>query len=372
MKRLFILLLCLSLILCSCGSSQEKQKTKKVINSALEYEIEWIDVSHIEMADIISASIWDNKVYFKQHIYSDDSGGENDECNVCTYDMVDGTWTELKPIAGKEKIDKLGRIYALAKSPDGNWYFQYLSKYDSEKQHYNKIGFARVSEEGEVEDLELPQEMQEKGLEVTEFSIRGDGKISMKVATNEEEEEVGPDKETRVALYDPVDKSCEFYEDMHFGMYDLLSIEDDFFCYSMTGRKCGYNIKNPSTGDVIQREIVCEGEPPQEEGGWKAEPLRYQITSSDEDNNVYMINAGGIYGGYYKDKEMKQIIPRSVILQLKLQTKEERIQRINNNSVTDLWRGADPDYADFYVLIGNYTEDFKIIPKLAHIKRKGA
>ena len=45
--------------------------------------------------------------------------------------------------------------------------------------------------------------MQEKGLEVTEFSIPGDGKISMKVATNEEEEEGGPDKETRIALYDP-------------------------------------------------------------------------------------------------------------------------------------------------------------------------
>ena len=57
-----------------------------------------------------------------------------------------------------------------------------------------------MSEEGEVEDLEFPQE---KGLEVTEFSIRGDGKISMKVTTNEEKEEVGADKETRVALYDP-------------------------------------------------------------------------------------------------------------------------------------------------------------------------
>ena len=60
-----------------------------------------------------------------------------------------------------------------------------------------------MSEEGEVEDLEFPLEMQEKGLEVTEFSIPGDGKISMTVATNEEEEEGGPDKETRIALYDP-------------------------------------------------------------------------------------------------------------------------------------------------------------------------
>ena len=88
MKRLFILLVCLSLLLCSCGSSQEKQEAKKVINSALEYEIEWIDVSHIEMADIISASIWDNKVYFKQHIYSDDSGGENGKVNPAIHHKI--------------------------------------------------------------------------------------------------------------------------------------------------------------------------------------------------------------------------------------------------------------------------------------------
>lgn len=372
MKRLVSLVLCVSLLLCSCESSQERKKqvTKKGINSAPEYEVEWIDISHIEAADVISARVWDNKMYFTQLTYSRDDE-KSGKCNVCTYDMVDGTWTELKPIPGKEKMDKLGQIYAVEKSQEGNWYFQYLSNYDEKKQRHTKMGFARVSEDGEVEDLELPQEMQEKGLKVTEFRIRGDGKINMKVTTTEEDEEVAPDKEARVALYDPADKSCEYYEDMHFGMHDLLSIEDDFFCYSMTGRKCGYNVKNPSTGDVIQREIVCEGEPPQEEGGWKAEPMTYQITSSDEDNNIYMLNAGGIYGGYYKDKEMKQIIPRSVIPQLKLQTKEERIQGVNSNSVTDFWRGAAPDYADFYALIGYYIEDFKMIPKLAHIKRKG-
>ena len=224
-------------------------------------------------------------------------------------------------------------------------------------------GFARVTEEGEVEEMELPKEMQEKGLGVSQFKIRTDGKISMKVTTEKEDEEVGADLEARVALYDPVDKSCELYEDMHFGMYDLLSIEDDFFCYSMTGRKCGYNVKNPSTGDVIQREIVCEGEPPQEKGGWRAEPLTYEIASCDEDDNIYMLNAGGIYGGYYKDKEMKQIIPRSVILQLKLR---------DDNSVSDFWRGTESDYTDFYALIPTYLENGKETVKLAHIKRKGA
>lgn len=362
MKRLFILLLCLSLILCSCGSSQEKQKTKKVINSAPEYEVEWIDTSHITLADSINVSVCDNKVYFKQIIYPEDNK-EIGEYNVCTYDMLEGTWTELKSIPGKDKIDKLGRIYALAKSLDGNWYFQYISKWNDQEKRYMNYGFARVTEEGEVEEMELPKEMQEKGLGVSQFKIRTDGKISMKVTTEKEDEEVGADLEARVALYDPVDKSCELYEDMHFGMYDLLSIEDDFFCYSMTGRKCGYNVKNPSTGDVIQREIVCEGEPPQEKGGWRAEPLTYEIASCDEDDNIYMLNAGGIYGGYYKDKEMKQIIPRSVILQLKLR---------DDNSVSDFWRGTESDYTDFYALIPTYLENGKETVKLAHIKRKGA
>lgn len=356
MKRLFILLLCLSLILCSCGSSQEKQKTKKVINSAPEYEGEWIDTSHITLADSINVSVCDNKVYFKQIIYPEDNK-EIGEYNVCTYDMLEGTWTELKSIPGKDKIDKLGRIYALAKSLDGNWYFQYISKWNDQEKRYMNYGFARVTEEGEVE------EMREKGLGVSQFKIRTDGKISMKVTTEKEDEEVGADLEARVALYDPVDKSCELYEDMHFGMYDLLSIEDDFFCYSMTGRKCGYNVKNPSTGDVIQREIVCEGEPPQEKGGWRAEPLTYEIASCDEDDNIYMLNAGGIYGGYYKDKEMKQIIPRSVILQLKLR---------DDNSVSDFWRGTESDYTDFYALIPTYLDNGKETVKLAHIKRKGA
>lgn len=78
---------------------------------------------------------------------------------------------------------------------------------------------------------------------------------------------------------------------------------------------------------------------------------------------IYMLNAGGIYGGYYKDKEMKQIIPRSVILQLKLR---------DDNSVSDFWRGTESDYTDFYALIPTYLDNGKETVKLAHIKRKGA
>ena len=73
---------------------------------------------------------------------------------------------------------------------------------------------------------------------------------------------------------------------------------------------------------------------------------------------IYMLNAGGIYGGYYKDKEMKQIIPRSVILQLKLR---------DDNSVSDFWRGTES-----YALIPTYLDNGKETVKLAHIKRKGA
>lgn len=366
-KKIVFFILVISILLCACGKGELVEKTEDgLLVPADEYEVEWVDTSNLAYMDEVAARVVDSRICFMQSILvsEDEDGKVKHKYEEIFYDMISGEWSESKTIPAEEQINQIGFGSVFLMASDGMWYFQCM-EWDEKQKQYRNGGIARLLENGEVEKIELPEDIAEEKLVVAQYTIRNDGKLCIKVYP---ESKAGDDilpQEMNVVTYDPATETFEYGGDLLMGMFDFLSIGDEYFYQSVAQGGCGYAVKTPKTGDVVQREIFCEGEIP--EGGWTQDPIRDVYDTCDEEDNLYVFNSGGIYGGYYKDSSLKNIVPPSIIAKLNLSTAHEKEK---SNYISNFWRGAETDYADFYVMNVDTSEYSKMKITLAHIKKK--
>lgn len=369
MKKIILPCIVISLLLCSCGKNSSEvtdTMSKTPIRSAGEYEVEWVDTSKLELVDNILPSVVDSQMYCMQSIFvsRNEDGRTEHKYEEISYDMVSNEWSGSKVFPATDKINRIGLGSMFRMSPDGIWYFL-LFKWDENLKKYDKAGLSRLTEEGEVEEIKISEDIVGEPFVVDSYMIRSDGKICIKVCPESRYEKVSL-PEMNVVLYDPETETFEYGGDLLMGFMDMITIENEYFYRSVAGGKCGYSVKTKDTGDVVQREIFCEGDTP--EGGWTNDVFSIRDTY-DDTGNLYVLNAGGIYGGYYKDSELKNIVPVSVLDELGLSS-QTGLGSEKMLFVSDFWRGAETEYADFYVFITDMTDDVHIKVTLAHIKKK--
>lgn len=363
MKKMISLILIVSFILCACGKEETASSVPLV--PADEYEVEWVDTSALTPGDGVAACVVDSRIYFIQMIWesADEDNRIKYRYEEVFYDMVSGEWSEPKVIPATDKINQMGMGYAFEMASDGTWYFQ-CCDWDEKEKRYYESGVARLTEDG-FEKIEVPEDIAKEKLIISQYTVRNNGKLYFKVYPESKEEEGFSPEDLNVVIYDPVTEEFEYCGDLLIGETDFIIIEDEFFYYSIAGGGSGFSVKTKETGDVVQRELFCEGEVP--EGGWESEEIHTIHKSCDEEDNVYIFNAGGIYGGYYKDTGLKNIVPASIIGELNLTTIHDRDK---SNYMADFWRGAETDYADFYVLVADTSDEIYDKLTLAHIKKK--
>lgn len=319
----------------------------------------------INSGDGVAACVVNSQICFIQMIWesADEDNRIKYRYEEVFYDMVSGEWSEPKVIPATDKINQMGMGYAFEMASDGTWYFQ-CCDWDEKEKRYYESGVARLTEDG-FEKIEVPEDIAKEKLIISQYTVRNNGKLYLKVYPESKEDEVFSPEDLNVVIYDPVTEEFEYCGDLQIGERDFIVIRDEFFYYSIAGGGSGFSVKTKETGDVVQRELFCEGEVP--EGGWESEEIHTIHKSCDEEDNVYIFNAGGIYGGYYKDTGLKNIVPASIIGELNLTTIHDRDK---SNYMVDFWRGAETDYADFYVLIADTSDEIYDKLSLAHIKKK--
>lgn len=369
MKRIILLSVMFTLLLCACGEKKSTEETNATENHLIpladKYEVEWVDTSKLAPVDDVLFSVVDSELCFMQSILvsRDENGRLEHKYEEISYDMVSGEWSESQELSMTDEINRLGFAHMFRKAPDGTWYFLF-PKWNEKLKRYNNTTFSRLTKDGKIEDVQIPKDFMDGKMEINSYIIRCDGKICIKVYS-ERETNGGLPEESKVILYDPAADKFEYGGDLLMGKYDLLSVEDEYFYYSVAGGKCGYAVKTMDTGDVVQREMYCAGETP--EGGWTDDYIDFPYDTCDEENNLYMLNTGGIYGGYYKDSELKNIVPASVLDELNLSGMTNSETSIY---MSDFCRGARTDYADFYALITDMEDEDHIKLTLAHIRKK--
>ncbi len=370
MKRIILLFMMFSLIFCSCGKEQSIEETnatgKYSISSANEYEIEWVDTSKLAPVDRVLFNVVDSELCFMQSILvsRDENGRMKHRYEEISYDMVSEEWSESKELSAMDEINRQGFATMFRKASDGTWYFLFY-RWDEKLKRHSKITLSRLTGDGKIEDIQIPVDFIDEKMEIDSYNIRSDEKICIKVYPESKSDGGFLPEDLNVILYDPVTGKFEYGGDLLMGGYDLLSVEDEYFYQSMVGGKCGYAVKTMDTGDVVQREMYCAGETP--EGGWTNDYINSPYDTCDEENNLYILNTGGIYGGYYKDSELKNIVPASVLDKLNLSRMGDLETSIY---MSDFCRGAQIDYADFYALITDMEDADHIKLTLAHIKEK--
>lgn len=370
MKKVISLFIMFSLLFCSCGKEQSIEETnatgEHLIPSADEYEVEWVDTSKLALVDDVLFNVTDSELCFMQSILvsRDENGRMEHKYEEISYDMVSGEWSESQELSVTDEINRQGFAHMFRKAADGTWYFLF-PRWNEELKRHSDTTLSRVTENGKIEDIQIPEDFMDGKLEIDSYTIRSDGKICIKVYPDSKADDVFLPEEFNVILYDPATDKFEYGGDLLMGKYDLLSVEDEYFYYSVAGGKCGYAVKTMDTGDVVQREMYCVGETP--EGGWTDEYIYSPYDICDEENNVYIFNTGGIYGGYYKDSELKNIVPASIFNELNLSSMNDPDTAVY---MSDFCRGARTDYADFYALITDMEDDLHIKLTLAHIQKK--
>lgn len=280
--------------------------------------------------------------------------------------MLSGEWSEPEVVPATDKINQMGFGYAFEMAPDGTWYFQ-CCDWDEKEKRYEDGGVAKLTEDG-FEKIKIPEDIAEEKMIISQYTVCNDGRLYFKVYPESKEDEDFLPGEMNVVIYDPMTKEFEYCGDLLMGETDFIIIEDEFFYYSVAGGGSGFSVKTKETGDVVQREVFCAGEVP--EGGWESDEIHTIHKSHDEEDNIYKFNAGGIYGGYYKEDELTNIVPASIIEELDLTTIHDRGK--SSNYMANFWRGAETDYADFYVLIADTSDPdgLRVKLSLAHIKKK--
>lgn len=370
MKKVISLFMIFSLLLCSCGKEQSIEETnatgKHSISSANEYEVEWVDTSKLVPVDRVLFNVVDSELCFMQSILvsRDENGRMKHRYEEISYDMVSGEWSESKELSVTDEINRLGFASMFRKAPDGTWYFL-LSRWDEKSKRYSEMTLSRLTEDGKIKDIQIPADFIDEKMEIDSYNIRSDEKICIKVYPESKSDDGFLPEDSNVILYDPTTGKFEYGGDLLMGGYDLLSVEDEYFYHSMAGGKCGYAVKTMDTGDVVQREMFCAGETP--EGGWTDDYIDSTYETCDGENNLYILNTGGIYGGYYKDSELKNIVPASILDKLNLSSMANSDTAIY---MSDFCRGAQTDYADFYALITDMEDVDHVKLTLAHIKKK--
>ncbi len=369
MKKIILLCMIICFLLCSCGKNSPGAAdtiSKKSIPSAEKYEVEWVDTSKLALMDWVLASNVDSKLCFIQSILvsRDEDGRMEHKYEEISYDMISGEWSESKEVPVADEINRLGFGTTFQMAPNGDWYFLF-SKWNEKLKCYDNTNISRLTQDGRIKDIQIPDDLADEKLEIDSFEIRNDGKICIKVYPESKYDGMSLPEDMNVILYDPESDNFEYAGDLLMGQRDYLSIEEEYFYRSVAGGKCGYSVKTPDEGDVAQREIFCAGETP--EGGWVNDSIFFVYDTCDEENNLYVLNTGGIYGGYYKDSELKNIVPASLLDELEL---SKQYDREGMAFISDFWRGAETEYADFYVLITDSSDMDHIKTKLAHIKKK--
>lgn len=365
-RKIISLSLVVSFVLCACGEDETASSVPLV--PADEYEVEWVDTSKLNSVYNILASEVESRVCFMQSIMvsRDENGRMEQKYEEISYDMISGEWSDVKEFPVTDKINYKGLGSSFQVTSDGTWYFLIL-QWNEKLKKYDDIGLSRMTQEEEIEEVEIPEDLLPEKVRVDSYRIRKDGKICIKVYPKSKFDEGDLPEEMNVILYDPETETFDFAGDLLMGSYDMLSIENEYFYRSVAGGRCGYAVKTPDTGDVTQRELFCAGEVP--EGGWTSDSIFTVYDTCDEENNLYVLNAGGIYGCHYSDNELKNIIPASVLDGLNLSRQGDLDQK-EMRFISHFWRGAETKYADFYVLITDTADDMHIKVTLAHIKRK--
>lgn len=371
MKKIISLCMVVCFLLCACGEKLPEETdamAKNPVLSAAEYEVEWVDASKLTPVYDILASTVDTKVHFMRSILvsADEDGRLEQKYEEVSYDMLSEEWSEGTELGATDKINHIGTGRAFQMAPDETWYFL-LCKWNEKSKTYADQSLARLTEEGMIEEIQIPENLMDEKVIIDSYRIRKDGKICIKVYPESKYSEDSFPEEMNVLLYEPKMKTFQAGGDLLMGSYDMLSIEDEYFYRSVAGGGCGYAVKTPDTGDIVQREMFCAGEIP--EGGWTNASIFTVYDTCDEENNLYVLNAGGIYAGYYKDNELKNIVPPSVLDKLNL-SRQGDLNQDEMRFISHFWRGAETEYADFYVLIVDTADDVHIKVSLAHIKRK--
>lgn len=371
MKKIILLCMIICFLLCSCGKNSPGAAdtiSKKSIPSAEKYEVEWVDTSKLASVYNILASEVESQVYFIQSILvsRDEDGRMEQKYEEISYDMISGEWSDAREFPVTDKINQKGLASSFQVASDGTWYFLLL-RWNEKSKKYDDISLSRMTEEEEIEEVKIPEDLLPEKVRVDSYRIRNDGKICIKVYPKSRFDEGDFPEEMNVILYDPEKETFDSAGDLLMGSYDMLSIENEYFYRSVAGGGCGYAVKNPDTGDVAQREIFCAGDTP--EGGWTNDSVFTVYDTCDEENNLYVLNAGGIYGCHYTGNELKNIVPASVLGELNFSTQGDMDQK-EMRFISHFWRGAETAYADFYVLITDTADDTHIKVTLAHIKKK--
>ncbi len=366
-RKVLVLSFVLVLVLCGCGKSEEGQEEKDIsIKKDVIYEMEWIDCSNLpKIHNINSVKMLDSKLYIMlTTLESTDKDGRY-ECgyNVTAYDIETGEWDDIEEIAATSKINQIGTAGSFQMSEDGVWYFVIYSWDQKQKQYTEKKELAKLTEDGEMElvDLEIPSTMLEEGQYMQSFLLLNDGKMRLLF---DDESEGTIDDEANFLLYDlktgEVTSSGEMVVPFHFS----LQMGNEYYCQTVEGDKCGFKVKELGSNQIV-KELYCEGEVP--EGGWLPEALGDLCISAKDDNeNVYILNSGGIYGGNRKGNTLQPIVPMEVIEQIGF---PEATDLSQNKYVTEFWRGNE-EIEDFYFAVLEYKRNQQdgIKLSLAHIK----
>lgn len=351
-----------SVMLAGCGKATEESNviTSKMNSQSditQEYEIEWVDTSELALVDDMNGCKTDSSLYFLQselesiekdgrmkHVYSE-----------MKYDMLEKKWTKTELPEITAKINEIGIARSFQRDKDGNWYC-YLGRWDKESKGYRNAALAKI--EGDTIDyVELPEDIWGDGYECVSYFVMEDGCIMFKIG--EAGKEIAPES-MKCVVYNPDTDEVESTGDMMLGFSDYLRVEDEYFYQSVTNTDCGFKVKKSGSDDVI-REINCDGKV--SEAGWAIDGEVYSI---QEDDMLYMMNQGGIYGGNSKEAVLKKYVEPSFLEELNLDDES------SNRFINQFWQGEDENNKDFYILLGEYSdedsEEHKIT--LAHVKRK--
>ena len=367
-KLCMIVLLLLAVgVLGNCGGKEEVSTDNSIkVQRDVSYELEWIDCSNLpKIHNINSVKMLDSKLYIMlTTLKSTDKDGRY-ECgySVTAYDIETGEWDDIEEIAATSKINQIGTAGSFQMSEDGVWYFVIYSWNQEQKQYTETKELAKLTEDGEMElvDLEIPSTMLEEGQYLQSFLLLNDGKMRLLF---DDESEGTIDDETNFLLYDlkmgEVTSSGEMVVPFHFS----LQIGDEYYCQTVAGDKCGFKVKELGSNQIV-KELYCEGKVP--EGGWLPKALGDLCISAKDDNEyVYILNSGGIYGGNRKGNTLQLIVPMEVIEQIGF---PEATDLSQNKYVTEFWRGNEA-IEDFYFAVLEYKRNQQdgIKLSLAHIK----